>query len=217
MLKSICGVGCDPNQSDYMTVSKTEKSPIGDKLYVTEIEYFIDEEYTMGTFNSCKKVVHPSSGLLALDLACGAPAKKCTDKMWFDFMGTPDEVSNPFVPFRINYIWDKKVDNTHFTAPTKTCNESYPGYFDCSCVDCTESCPAGSAPTSEDSGFLVFELNGTAFVVAMVIGGLGVIGLILGTILGRQCSIREVPKFLGGFRFVNKHLTTFFTWWGQCE
>lgn len=34
------------------------------------------------TYNSCKNVVHPASGNLAMDLACGAHgASRCTPKL----------------------------------------------------------------------------------------------------------------------------------------
>lgn len=213
MLKSICELACSPNQNYYINVSKTETN--NGKKYVTELNYHIDENYTVGTFESCKSVVHPSSGLFALDLACGTPAKDCTHEKWFSFMGHHDPVANPFVPFEIKYIWDQEGPNGSFTADTKSCSENYEGYFECSCVDCKDSCPSGIDLEGEEPAFKVLEMNGVTFIVAIVIGALGVISIILGGIFGRKLKIFELPKLFGGYSFVNQYLKRFFKWWGK--
>lgn len=43
----------------------------------------MSEEYVEGVFNSCKNVITPSSGALAMDFGCGRlGAKHCTAKKW---------------------------------------------------------------------------------------------------------------------------------------
>ncbi len=214
MMKYICGMACDAQQSDYLNVSKFDTYN-GNK-YVTELDFYIDESYTVSTFESCKKVVHPSSGLLALDLACGAPAKDCTHVRWFDFMGHYDPVSNPFVPFEVKYIWGQEGPNGTFTSETKLCSENYEGKFECSCVDCEESCPSGIKPKGEDPAFSILEMNGATFISAIAIGAIGVVSIFLGGILGRNMKISELPKLFGGFPIVNEYLKRYFKWWGKC-
>ena len=70
--------------------------------YVDEIDIYIGDEYFNGAYNSCKHVIYPSTGQLALDLMCGSwGASKCSPARWFGFMG---DASSPFVPFQINYL-----------------------------------------------------------------------------------------------------------------
>lgn len=39
--------------------------------YVSAIDFNIDDAYVTGTYESCKSVVHPASGRVAMDFSCG--------------------------------------------------------------------------------------------------------------------------------------------------
>ena len=70
--------------------------------YIDEIDIYIADEYFSGAYDSCKHVIYPSTGQLALDLMCGEyGAAKCSPARWFGSMG---DSNNPFVPFQINYL-----------------------------------------------------------------------------------------------------------------
>jgi Niemann-Pick C1 protein len=213
LMKGICGIACDPNQDKYLTIIETQFSFIFNKTYANKVEYRMEEKYPLSVFESCKEVIHPASGKKAFDLACGTEAAKCTPEQWYWFMGDP---ANPLVPFKIDYIYSDEPER-RFTSETKQCEEAYDGSYACSCIDCAKSCPIADPPEAEDPGYLLFELNGTTFIVAIVIGSFGVISLIFATAFGSKITIKDLPRFLGGFEEVNTWLTQFFRWWGRSE
>lgn len=123
-VRHICEFTCSPRQSDFIKVVKTEFNPDNEnskfensiyKLftalttyfvpieeYIDEIDIYIADEYFNGAYDSCKHVIYPSTGQLALDLMCGEwGASKCSPARWFGSMG---DANNPFVPFQINYL-----------------------------------------------------------------------------------------------------------------
>lgn len=214
MMKSICGLACDPEQDKYMNVTEIRFSNIFNANYAFSVDYRIDTEYTTSTYESCKEVVHPSSGRQAMELACGAVASKCNPEKWFHFMGDPP--TNTLVPFKINYVHSDN-DADRFTADTKRCYEAYEGAYACSCVDCEESCPIADPPLPDDPGYLIFDLNGTTFIIAISIGSLGVVALIFGSVLIKSSMLRDLPRFLGGFEHADEWISKFFRWWGRSE
>lgn len=157
LLKSICGLACDPDQDRYITVTEKNFSEIYQKEYVNRVDFRIDYEYTSMVYEGCKDVVHPSSGRQAIELACGTDAVKCNPDVLYYFLG--DNVLNPLVPFKIDYI-NTEDENTRFSSKTKPCEEAYDGDYSCSCVDCAASCPASDPPVADDEGYRIFELNG---------------------------------------------------------
>lgn len=212
MMKGICGLACDPEQDKYVKILEERYSSIFQKNYVHRVEYLIDEQHTIDAYESCKQVVHPSSGRQAMELACGTEAAKCTPAQWYFFMGDP--AANPLVPFKIEYV-NSTDDPNRFTSDTKRCEEAYDGSYACSCVDCAQSCPSADPPLPDDPGYLIFDLNGTTFIVAIAIGGFGVICLLFGAASGVR--FQDLPKSLGGFEEVNTTLSRFFRWWGRSE
>lgn len=127
-----------------------------------------------------------------------------------------DAANNPIVPFKIDYI-NSDDESNRFTADTIKCTEAYEDSYACSCVDCEESCPAVDPPEADDPGYLIFDLNGTAFIVAVGIGSFGVVALIFGSVVGRNVHLSNLPQFFGGFNHADKWLTRFFRWWGRSE
>jgi Niemann-Pick C1 protein len=215
LMKGICGIACDPQQNKYLTILEIKDSAVfPGKQYANKVEYRIDLNYTTNVYESCKEVVHPSSGRQAMELACGTEASKCTpDKLYF-YMGDP--AANPLVPFKIEYV-NFEDPARRFTSETKKCDEAYDDSYACSCVDCAQSCPNASPPEPDDSGYIIFDLNGTTFIIAIVIGSFGVISLIFGSVLGRNFTLHDLPRFLGGFEEMNIWLSKFFGWWGRSK
>lgn len=178
---------------------------------MNKVEYRIDLNYTTKVYESCKEVIHPSSGRQAMDLACGTDASKCNPDQWYFYMGDP--AANPLVPFKIEYVNSDDPDR-RFTSETKKCNEAYDGSYACSCVDCAQSCPNAAPPEPEDPGYRIFDLNGTTFIIAIVVGSLGIVILFF---LGRNVTFKDLPRYLGGFEGTNIWLTKFFRWWGRSK
>lgn len=91
---------------------------------VESIDFYISEDYINGVFDSCKKVIMPSTGRLAINFACGVQqgGEVCTPKKWYHYMG--DAEYNTFVPFPIRYKYDEP--DRAFHAETLPCGEAFP-------------------------------------------------------------------------------------------
>lgn len=213
LMKSICAFSCSNEGSDWMVLHELHNLTTN-LPYVSAIDMFVSEEYLNDTFDSCIQVNYPSSGRLAMDLACGSyDARRCTPPHWFKFMGDAD--TNPLVPFTINYIVSEEP--TRFKANVLPCDEAHPEAYACACVDCRESCPDSEAPHAEDPGFMVLGLNGYSFVVGTVMTLVGLILCAALLIFHEFIVIKELPRGLGGVDFINVYLTRFFRWWGTSE
>ncbi|XP_053681579.1 NPC intracellular cholesterol transporter 1 homolog 1b [Sabethes cyaneus] len=207
MLFSICSMACSPEQSRFLTAYVDETNE-----YVEKVEYRIDREHIQGVYDSCKGVVVPSSGKYGMDMACGGwESTRCTAERWYEYMG--DAGINDFVPFLIEYHFPEEPE-TRYNQEVLHCNEAYNDSVSCSCVDCFDSCPVSSPPQADDPGFLVGDLNGVTFVIAMVVGGYGLAVILMSGLMKSVGEFPDFPKFFGGFPGVNIGLTKFFTHWG---
>lgn len=214
LLKGICGLACDQEQDKYISILEERYSSIYQKDYVHSVEYRVDINYTTGTYESCKQVVHPSSGRQAMELACGTEASKCDPDKWYFYMGDP--TVNPLVPFKIEYVNSDDID-ARFTADTKTCDEAYDNAYACSCVDCAESCPVADPPIPDDPGYRIFNLNGITFIIAVVIGSFGVVALLFGSVVFNNYNFKNLPSIFGGFDGADIWMSKFFGWWGRSK
>lgn len=215
LMKGICGLACDPEQSKYISILEQRNSSIFLKPYVHRVEYRIDLDYTTRVYESCKQVIHPSSGRQAMELACGTEASKCNPDQWYYYMGDPP--TNPLVPFKIEYV-NSDDPNDRFESETKKCDEAYDDSHACSCVDCAESCPVADPPLADEPGYQIFALNGITFIIAVVFGSFGVIVIIFSSVYsGKHGRRSQLPLFFGGFKDVDELLSKFFKWWGRSE
>lgn len=89
----ICQLVCSPNQHKFMNVTQqgTSTSLVHEdtkkpKLFAMKADIFLEEDYVMETFESCKGVT-AGNGLI-LDFFCGKwKAAGCNAKRWFDYVG----------------------------------------------------------------------------------------------------------------------------------
>ncbi|KAI4483549.1 hypothetical protein M0804_007809 [Polistes exclamans] len=164
VFREICDYTCGKNQSRFMNVTNSAMDEKGCE-YVTELELYIAEEYINKTYESCKNVINPSSGGLAMDIACGSHgASRCTPKKWFEYMGSTSE--NGFVPFQINNVYDHPDP---WNAIVKPCNEPYDNTsLSCSCVDCPTACPVTKL-TIDSKDFILLGINGFGIIAAIVV------------------------------------------------
>lgn len=208
-MKSICAFTCSPEQSKFVSVTKSDVHD--GKEYAIEVEVRLEPEYMNATYDSCVGVVNPSSGTKVMSMACGGnTVDTCDAHTWYTYMGNPAD--NPFTPFKMNY--PKTVDPAKsFDFPAKRCNETYPGHFPCSCVDCYDSCPKGDGPQVPEPIFHVGPFNGPAFIVAIVLGAVLFILVIYGVTKGQNTEPKEIG--CGGFVSIDIWFARFFTKWGQ--
>ncbi|GAB0099118.1 Niemann-Pick C1 protein [Sergentomyia squamirostris] len=213
MLQSICAFSCSPEASKFVHPHIEPAGNLGRGPYVSEIDFLASSEYYNTTFESCLEIIHPSTGRLAMDLACGAyGSARCTPELWFHFMG--DSSINPLAPFSINYFVSNDPED-RFEGEPRTCDDTYPGSYECSCIDCSANCPVGLEPEVEETLFMVGDLNGVSFVIAMFIGSLGIATVVILSVRTRHSDFNELPKWCGGFDHVNFYLTQFFRWLGH--
>lgn len=210
MLFSICNFACNPEQSRFLTAHTHESG-----YYVDKVDYRIDRDHVHGVYDSCKGIILPSSGKYAMDIACGGwESTRCTAERWFEYLG--DAANNDYVPFTIEYHFEEDPD-ARYNQDVLHCDRAYNDSNSCSCVDCAESCPVSDPPEAAKPGFLVGDLNGVTFVVAVVVGGFGLAVILVSLFVKSSKRLPEFPKFCGGFPSVNAGLTTFFTRWGTCR
>ncbi|XP_070161109.1 NPC intracellular cholesterol transporter 1 homolog 1b [Polyergus mexicanus] len=167
MFRLICDITCSPEQSRFVKVTKSAKE--NGIEYVEESEIHVTEQYINATYDSCKNVVVPSSGNLAMDLACGSlAASKCSPKLWYKYMG---DVSD-FVPFQMNYVYDiaDKWGDDPWNPETKKCSDAYDNLsIACSCVDCPIACPSIKFEIDSNNIFMIGKFNGYAVIAAILV------------------------------------------------
>lgn len=78
LLWSICDFTCAPDQSRFMRPTELRENGAGQTI-VEAIQIYLSEEYANETYESCRDIVNPATGMLAMDFACNG-AKSCTPK-----------------------------------------------------------------------------------------------------------------------------------------
>lgn len=71
--------------------------------------------------------------------------------------------------------------------------------FACSCIDCAGSCPVGEAPQLDPPAFEVAGLHGATFIVAIVVGLMGILAVIISISLWSSRKISFSKYFRRGF------------------
>lgn len=73
-----CFMTCDPHQSKFLSPNKTEvitgETPTE---VITELDYYIDEEFAQNMFDSCSEVTMPSSNIRPITMMCGKWGELC--------------------------------------------------------------------------------------------------------------------------------------------
>lgn len=185
IIRSICAFSCSPEASRF--TDRYTTIDFNNVEYIHAIDFRTTKEYLDGVFKSCSDVVHPSSGKKVLDIACGAyDSYMCDPDKWFQFMG--DSAINTLAPFTINYI-PHDVPEERFEGVAKTCDQTYDGDYQCSCVDCNLACPIADEPEAEPEAWKIMEANGITFLIGVIVGVLGVVYLTV-YFLNSKYSIR---------------------------
>ncbi|EFN63960.1 Niemann-Pick C1 protein [Camponotus floridanus] len=168
MFRFICDITCSPKQSQFVNVTKSATEDGHE--YVVESEIHVTEQYINATYDSCKNIINPSTGRLAMDLACGSHgASGCSPKLWYEFIG--DTNTNPMTPFQMNYVYDIPDiwGEDPWDAEAKKCSEPYDNFsIPCSCVDCPTACPFTKLEIVKDT-FMIGKFNGYGVIAAICV------------------------------------------------
>ncbi|XP_020288824.1 Niemann-Pick type protein homolog 1B-like [Pseudomyrmex gracilis] len=175
MLRLICDFTCSSDQSRFVKVTDAVK--VGDYEYVNGTEIHVTEKYVNTTYESCINVVNPTSGRLAMDIACGSyEASRCSPKLWYEYMGS---ATTPFTPFQMTYVYDEpeKWNAEPWDAEAKNCSEVYDDLSGaCSCVDCPIICPVIEWERNWAKDFMIGKLNGFGIIAAILVVLVTVVG-----------------------------------------
>merc|ERR550519_1309198 len=112
---------------------------------IAKINYYASPQFKKGLFSSCKDVVFPEDNEKILNLLCGRSAETCTPQLLVEYMGS---TSNGMSPFDIIFPEILPTNMSWMSSSTFKCNESFVNPWtnktelQCSCQDCSASCPA---------------------------------------------------------------------------
>ncbi|ENN71122.1 hypothetical protein YQE_12055, partial [Dendroctonus ponderosae] len=203
LVQSICQLTCSPHQSTFMDIKKNNTDTETNVTYITEVDYYITQQYMDKTYNSCQQVSVPATGQLAMDFMCGDwGALRCTANRWFTYMGTAGN-NSVYVPFQINYInsTTAKVGNftpmdIEITPCNKPLNSDTPA---CSCVDCEDSCPVPPPDPPKPQPFHIAGFEGMSFLmlVVFVIGSIVFLLIVFMCSAGRTFGSEEMRAAVG--------------------
>ncbi|OXA57471.1 Niemann-Pick C1 protein [Folsomia candida] len=221
--QSLCEFTCSPFQAHFVKVAKFWNGTVDNKLVVEDTNFYVTERHANASFDSCRNVMMGTANSLAMDFLCGPwGSHRCTPQRWYDYMGS---VRNTYAPFNIFYrLTNDTFDGSPTTSEpnTKTskageplddlgitpydgdtylCNTSPPkSTKNCSCVDCTISCPAGAGiitlPQKKSiDDWEIASIFGMYFIMGIVFL-VGSILIILGACFALYRERREQPSRL---------------------
>ncbi|XP_072013548.1 NPC intracellular cholesterol transporter 1-like [Amphiura filiformis] len=166
-----CDLACDPNTSVYLDATKYTDNPEG--RGITEIYFYMSQEWSNSSFDSCKDVVFPAANVKAMDILCdGYKGDECTPYIWLNFLGN---TANGFSPFTIKYQLDPAGTDlgrglTPHDFNSYSCAEGVRGNEteSCSCQDCAASCPPFPTIPPEAEPFMIGKLEGVNLILLVV-------------------------------------------------
>lgn len=135
-----CSFTCSPDQSLFVSVTKTQETD-AKKQAVEELDYFIDEEFKQGFFNSCKDVQFGATNGFAMDLIGGGAKdadgflKYMGDKK--PGLGSPFQINFPETKSKAPDWWPNGIEPLRLKPLDCSANDLAAR---CTCVDCPSVC-----------------------------------------------------------------------------
>ncbi|KAI8145976.1 patched family-domain-containing protein [Fennellomyces sp. T-0311] len=167
-----CAFTCSPNQSTFVNVTGTGTQ--GDKLTVSQTDYWVGDNFGTQFYDSCKDIKFGSSNGYAMDFIGGGA------KDWHGmvtYMGTKRLGLGS--PFQIDFPpLDAGDALTRYDDNGKSCNDSDPAYR-CACVDCEATCPVLEPTPGEAPECQVGLLNCWTFAMVTTYGLIVLVVLVL--------------------------------------
>ncbi|XP_038051413.1 NPC intracellular cholesterol transporter 1-like [Patiria miniata] len=194
-----------PNLRDSGPQYKTNDS-------ILSIDYFVQDDFVYGMYDSCKNVNFPSSNSKIFSLLCGQSASTCTPQKLLDYMGN---INNGQTPFTIDFeivanATTVPTDMEAYNTSIYPCNEALDEFSQpCSCQDCTPACPPVPPIPTPPPPFLIFGMDGILFIIIcsycafVVLFVLCVLIAMLFKRRYRQPQYNELP--INGDVYINGH------------
>ncbi|KAE9586676.1 putative protein patched/dispatched [Lupinus albus] len=141
-LNLFCELTCSPNQSLFINVTSVEK--VGGNLTVGGIDYFVNDAFGEGLYESCKEVKFGTMNTLALQFL-GAGAQNFRE--WFAFIGRKAALNSLGSPYAITFRRNATMSSgmKPMNVSTYSCGDISLG---CSCGDCPSSSVCSSSPST---------------------------------------------------------------------
>lgn len=134
-----CQFTCSPNQSEFVNVTKTDRSS-SNKDIVEELDHYVSDDFASIFYDSCKEVKFSASNGYAMDLI-GGGAKNYRE--FLKFLGDKKPLLGGS-PFQINHKFTSDFDGDFpkdvkpMDGTMRNCNDTE---YKCACADCSPSCP----------------------------------------------------------------------------
>ncbi len=151
--KTFCNSACSPKQNKFLTVTKTTLLEENGLKKVDEMIYYVNKEFAINLYDSCKYLEGVAPGTYVMDLMCGNwGSSECNGFRWLEFMGMSSE-NGGHAPFQINYVFtneksliveEKTIYPLNVSA--MSCSETPPGEESCACRDCKPLCKIDNPP-----------------------------------------------------------------------
>ncbi|TRM68302.1 patched family-domain-containing protein [Schizophyllum amplum] len=177
-----CSFTCSPDQATFLNVTGTQKSSSGETA-VKSVDFFIEEQYGQGFFDSCKNVQVGATNGYAMDLI-GGGAKDY--KGFLKFLGDEKDIGSPF---QINFPVESPPEFAAYNATPRDCSDNDLASR-CTCIDCPDICPVRPPidPPSAGPTCHVGAISCLTFVLILAYG-LAVAGFFFGYLI--EATIRK--------------------------
>ena len=95
-----CSMTCGPHQSRHLSANSTVVNENNQTL-ITKLNNFVEEEFALNLYDSCKEVSNPSSNSRAITTLCGAWGELCNADRFVQFLFVKTLVTLPLCSRRL--------------------------------------------------------------------------------------------------------------------
>ena len=88
-----CAYTCDPNQSQFVDVTKAYS--YNGSLSADTMDVYFSQDYADSMYESCVGVQFPGGNVAAMSLICGRAVSKCSPQSLLDFLGSKQNGQSP--------------------------------------------------------------------------------------------------------------------------
>ncbi len=168
--KTFCNSACSPKQNKFLTVSKSTLLEENGLKRVDEVIYYMNKEFAINLYDSCKYLEGIAPGTYIMDLMCGKwGSSQCNGFRWLEYMGLSSE-NGGHAPFQINYVFTNEnslIVDENMIYPLNvnaiSCSETPPGEESCTCRDCEPLCKIENPPNLplKSEPTVILNMSGT--------------------------------------------------------
>ncbi|KAF9534386.1 patched family-domain-containing protein [Crepidotus variabilis] len=173
-----CDFTCSPEQGRFLNITATQETSTK-QTAVKSVDFFVEQQFGEGFFNSCKAVQYGNTNGYVMDLI-GGGAKDYHG--FFKFLGEEKALGSPF---QIDFPSSPSPEFSSLNRTARSCSDS-DLLSRCTCIDCPTICPTmpdvpipGSGPTCQIGG-----LTCLSFILTITYS-VAVLGFLVGFIIQR--------------------------------